>query len=422
MSKTKEEKEKELFNIINEIEQKNNIQHNNISINDNNINLLSKDNFHNDILPKYDNSVDLYYSHFYKCTESKEKYNILMQDLKLVLKNNIISKDINQNEIYDVYDKIAKQHTTYTLNDNIYNKNNYGRLLKQGQQLASAFTESIPLCILKNFNYYKSEPFGPNTSPDIFIKYKEHIFLIEMKAVQCVFNNKHKLLCNFNNATNSIPNVQEELNNYMLYNGDTDKFITENIILKREIFEELTVFVYYYVDTENNKVYFFDCDIIPMPLALAMKFNKDGTINRDANNGMDSKSNGENSINNNACISLLLKSGFNNEYNKLIDRLWLYLYNKTFDGKSHLINSEQYKQIKKEKQQEQYLNEYNENIQYLINNLNKFELKEQLIKKYNNIISLSRKLKNNKKFNKDIYINNKKQIQKMINKYKKVKI
>jgi hypothetical protein len=44
-----------------------------------------------------------------------------------------------------------------------------------------------------------------------------------------------------------------------------------------------------------------------MPLALTMKFNKDGTLNKLDNDAFDSKSNGENSKNNNACIGLLLK-------------------------------------------------------------------------------------------------------------------
>lgn len=410
-----------IFNEIKELE-KNNVQiTNTFNITENNLYLLSKDNFHNNILPEYDNSVDLYYSYFYPLPEIKEQYNILINDLKLVLKHNILIKDIEQENEFVIYDKVAKQYTKYTLHENKFNNNNPGRNIKKGQQIAATFTESLPLHYLANkITQYKCEPFGSNTSPDILICYNnDKAILIEMKAVQCTFNNKQKLLCNFNNATNSIPVVQEELNNYLSYNKNINKFINENKTIKRKLLEELTVFVYYYVDSVNNKVYFFDCDIVPMPLALTMKFNKDGTLNKLDNDAFDSKSNGENSKNNNACIGLLLKQGFNNPCNKLIDRLWLWCYSKTFDGNDHLITNDEYKQLMKEKKQKQYLLLFNETFNFLSNNLYNLELIPELIQAYNNIVVLNRKLNKNKNYDKNKYLNNKKLFSKIITKYKK---
>ncbi len=313
-----------------------------------NIYLLSKDNFKNKI--DISESVDIYFSDYYKNDKIKKEYELL-NDFKTKLKDNIICIDTSLKHSYKQINKSNFNTIEKVFDESLLNKEivNIDNARKQGQQLAPKFAELLPNIILEDhISMYVREPRGQQTAPDIFMKYKGESMFVEIKSVKCEFDKNNNLLYKFNNATNNAATVSDEIHlysNFIKAGKTTQDFIKfvdlrkkdlteidKRYINSRILHETLCIFIYYYVDPVSQITYLFDCDITPMPLALSVNIDpKTNKIKLDNTYGFNTKSNGKNSVNNNVNLSLCLPFIYNNTDNKLIDRLYLLTYNKTFD-------------------------------------------------------------------------------------------
>lgn len=260
-----------------------------------------------------------------------------------------LSKEFKKSNIFNLTEPIDYLHGNEIKQINEYDyitdqQERFIRLTKDGQQKACNVFE---LLLLKQFKpiykdiEFKHEPNGINTHPDWWIKFTDEEgnkreMYIEVKSVYTTLeqnkDNSYYIKTTYNNATNCREKVKEDLNKIHQNNFNNLK-PNDNLI-----YDTLTVFFYYYVDTYNMDLVCYDCDVIPLALALNYNFNDNGEIMN-----INIKSDGDNCINTSASLSLS-KNHNKFKYNKhyFFDCLYLYLYGKTIDNKNHIVTNNEY--------------------------------------------------------------------------------
>lgn len=218
----------------------------------------------------------------------QEAFTIIKNTVKQFFNNDNLTYDINTTSVFKLGNEMLTTDVTYNLNE--YDKKQ--AVLELGKTIAVDNSEPIVQLI---FNNYKHWPNGSGKSPDYIIKLPCGEYFLEVKAVQCKLKNENdsndnRLICSYNNALRNKYGVIEELQ-------DNESEISKTICLM----------IYYYIDVDNQLVYYIDADVVAMPLLLNYKINDEGYAF-----DLNVKSAGENSQNNNASIGLTIMKGYQN--------------------------------------------------------------------------------------------------------------
>ena len=232
---------------------------------------------------------------------------------------------------------------------------------------------------LKSTQVPETEVFGPNSHPDLYFNFECETFfgeildlhiLVEVKSVLSTVKPDNTLEAKYNNATNCKNLVIKDLDIFkdkvvfLNLNGQTGENAN-----KTKIYTTLTAILYYFPDTKNNNLTFFDYDLTFMPLTLEFDISpKTGKITEKV---FTVKSNGENSVNNNVNLSLSTPQGIYEEQDILFNRLMLYLYGQV-EGRNHLLTKQEVLLSEMKKHSENLTNMFNKWPDINIDTFNKF--------------------------------------------------
>lgn len=200
---------------------------------------------------------------------------------------------------------------------------------------------------LKETTVPEHEAFGQNTHPDLYFNFEcvtndgkildLHV-LVEVKSVLSqLHKSDNKLEINYNNASNCINNVLEDLDIY----NKKEIFMSNDPInaSKTKIYSTLCSILYYFPDAKNNDIKFFDTDLVWMPMCF--EYDIDPVTGKQTEKKIKVKSAGQNSQNNNANLSLATPAGIYEDQDILFDSMMLHLTGRTSQNKDHLLTIEE---------------------------------------------------------------------------------
>ena len=200
---------------------------------------------------------------------------------------------------------------------------------------------------LKETEVPEHEVFGQNTHPDLYFNFEcvtkddeilnLHI-LVEVKSVLAqVHKPNNKLEINYNNASNCLNNVLEDLDTFNKKDIFTSN--TPENANKTKIYSTLCSIIYYFPDAKNNDIKFFDTDLLWMPMCF--EYDIDPNTGQQTEKKIKVKSAGQNSQNNNANLSLATPAGIYEDQDILFDSMLLHLTGKTSQGLDHLLTKQE---------------------------------------------------------------------------------
>lgn len=208
---------------------------------------------------------------------------------------NLMDCHISSQNDTDINKVLENTNILDNISDHIDAKTTYEYGIQQAVQQSEQFIRNIVSVYGdKGINIIK-HPNGADAFPDFDFLYNGETYHVEIKASLCKqVSEENKLLCSFNNGINNKNAVLNDIKN-------KDSLLRNTLCMN----------IYYYIDIENNAFVYVGVDIYPIVLAVKWKYDIETQTLVD----LMTRSNGQNSTNNNALISTGYTKGLT-YYNK----------------------------------------------------------------------------------------------------------